>query len=179
MPHTAPKAADCAKVEENQIGRCTALNTRTRKRSAHAPRVAIFATALLAALTTNLPAEERKGIAFVHTPEQSGGVCVANTAEDGFACATKKCVDGGASGKDCIKTNWCQPAGWSVDVFLQHNEGVHWHEISCGWATKSAALAAAKILCDPKERQYVVDCLVTALYDPSGKTVELPEKPND
>ncbi|MEM1038273.1 MAG: hypothetical protein AAGI12_02240 [Pseudomonadota bacterium] len=115
-----------------------------------------------------LAAEERKGIAFVQAPEQSSGMCTATTAEEGFACATKKCTDGGALAGDCIKTTWCQPSGWSVDVFLQHNEGVHWHEISCGWATKSAAMRAAQIICDPKERQYVVDCTLVALYDPNG-----------
>lgn len=137
-----------------------------------APFQIAFAALLGFAFTSHPLAQERPGIAFVQAPEQSNGVCTAATAEEGFACAVKKCVAGGARARDCIKTNWCQPSGWSVDVFLQHNEGIHWHEISCGWTSRSAALAAAKILCDTKERQYVVDCLVTAVYDPSGNRIE-------
>ncbi|MEO0547719.1 MAG: hypothetical protein AAF035_12315 [Pseudomonadota bacterium] len=143
----------------------------------HATILRRTAFALSALLTAALPApstaQERMGIAFVQAPEQSTGLCVAATAEQAFACATKKCTDGGALAADCLRTNWCFPAGWSVDVFLQHNEGVHWHEVSCGWATKSAALTAAKVICDPQERQYVVDCTVTGLYDPQGQLADL------
>lgn len=143
------------------------------KRAYTTPKAAkIIAAALMAlSLATPAAAQERNGIAFVQAPEQSSGACVAPTATEGFACAVKQCVEGGALAEDCIQTNWCQPAGWSVDVFLQHNEGVHWHEISCGWTSRAAAMAAAKILCDPTERQYVVDCIVTAVFDPQGKRI--------
>ena len=113
-------------------------------------------------------AQSTKGIAIVQAPEQGGGVCVAETAERGFACAVKKCAVNGIRAQDCIKTQWCHNAGWTVDVFLQHNEGVHWHETSCGWATKTAAEKAAVVICDQKERQYVVGCRLVQIYDPNG-----------
>lgn len=121
----------------------------------------LFATAAFA--------DERKGIAFVQAVEQGGGVCMADTPERGFTCAVKECTTGGAAHEDCLPMAWCKPAGWSVDVFLQHNEGVHWHEVSCGWAEKSLALRAASVICDQTVRQFIVACMVVQIYDPEGK----------
>ena len=114
-------------------------------------------------------AQPTKGIAIVQAPEQGGGVCMAETPEKGFACAIKKCAVNGVLAEDCIKTQWCHNAGWTVDVFLQHNEGVHWHEASCGWTSKTAAEKAAALICDQKERQFVVGCILVQIYDPNGK----------
>jgi hypothetical protein len=120
------------------------------------------------ALSNIAEAQTVKGIAIVQAPEQGGGVCLAETPEKGFACAIKKCAVNGIRAQDCIKIQWCHNAGWTVDVFLQHNEGVHWHEASCGWATKTAAEKAAALMCDQKERQYVVGCILIQIYDPNG-----------
>jgi hypothetical protein len=110
-----------------------------------------------------------KGIAFVQAPEQGSGVCVAATPEEGFACAVEQCMADGARDEDCIRTNWCQPAGWSVDIFVQHQEGIHWHEVICGLPTEAIAQAAAEAACDPAERNYVIECSVVQVYDPEGK----------
>lgn len=110
------------------------------------------------------------GIAFVQAPEQGGGVAIASTPEVAFANATAQCMQSGAAKEDCIKTNWCMPAGWSVDVFVQHQEGPHWHEVVCGLPSKSAALATVLQMCDPKERDYLVGCFAVQLYDTEGKT---------
>lgn len=109
------------------------------------------------------------GIAFVQAPEQGGGVAIASTPEVAFANATAQCMQFGAREQDCIKTNWCMPAGWSVDVFVQHQEGPHWHEVVCGLPTKSAALAAVLHMCDPRERDYLIGCYAVQLYDSRGK----------
>lgn len=109
------------------------------------------------------------GIAFVQAPEQGGGVAIASTPEVAFANATAQCMQSGAREEDCIKTNWCMPAGWSVDVFVQHQEGPHWHEVVCGLPSKKAALAAVLHMCDPADRDYLMGCFAVQLYDSAGK----------
>ncbi len=114
------------------------------------------------------------GIAFVQAPEQGGGVAIASTPEVAFANATAQCVQSGANAEDCIKTNWCMPAGWSVDVFVQHQEGPHWHEVVCGLPSKTAALGVVQQMCDPEDRDYLIGCFAVQLYDSDGK----PKMPN-
>ncbi|MFZ2099683.1 MAG: hypothetical protein WAU86_03870 [Oricola sp.] len=109
-----------------------------------------------------------KGIAFVRAPEQGGGVCMGATPEEGFSCAVKQCVESGAADEDCIRTNWCQPSGWSVDIFAQHSEGPHWHEVICGLPSEAIARAAAAHVCDRSERDYLIECAVVQVYDPDG-----------
>lgn len=112
------------------------------------------------------------GIAFVQAPEQGGGICLAESAEKGFECAIAQCTDSGALAEDCLKTNWCHPAGWSVDIFVQHNEGPHWHEVICGLPSQNAALATAEIACDKEERPYLIECSAVQLYDPMGMQID-------
>ncbi|MEN0000532.1 MAG: hypothetical protein AAF940_06575 [Pseudomonadota bacterium] len=111
------------------------------------------------------------GIAFVQAPEQGGGVAVDSDMESAFEKATAECMSNGAAAADCLRTNWCQPAGWSVDLFLQHQEGVHWHEVVCGMASESIARASVPILCDKSERTYIAACQMVQLYDPAGNAM--------
>lgn len=131
-------------------------------------RIQILVIAALAALPAAAQ-DGPKGIAFVQAPEQGGGVCVGSTPEEGFSCAVAQCMESGAADEDCIRTNWCQPAGWSVDIFVQHREGLHWHEVICGLPTEGIAKAAAEAACDPDERDYVIECSMVQMYDPDGK----------
>ncbi|WP_333666622.1 hypothetical protein [Parvibaculum sp.] len=108
------------------------------------------------------------GIAFVQAPEQSSGVCAAGNPDKGFACAREKCTEGGAAAGDCLRVAWCYPAGWSVDVFMQHREGPHWHDYSCGWASREAALQAAKVKCDPAFAEALIECTAVMLWTPEG-----------
>jgi hypothetical protein len=127
---------------------------------------------VIAAALTAVPAnaqDEPRGIAFVQAPEQGGGVCTGATPEEGFACAVEQCMADGARNEDCIRTNWCQPAGWSVDIFVQHSEGPHWHEVICGMPSEAIAKAAAAHVCDTSERGYLIECSVVQVYDPEGK----------
>lgn len=123
----------------------------------------------LAVISTAIAqASAQNGIAFVQAPEQGGGVAVGETMEAAFAAATAQCMESGAEAQDCIKTNWCSPAGWSVDVFVQHREGPHWHEVVCGLSSETAARATALNMCDRGERDYLIECAAVQIYDPSG-----------
>ena len=130
-------------------------------------RIHILVIAALAAFPAAAQ-DGPKGIAFVQAPEQGSGVCLGSTPEEGFSCAVAQCMESGAADEDCIRTNWCQPAGWSVDNFVQHQEGLHWHEVICGLPTEGIARKAAEAACDPDEREYVSECSMVQIYDPDG-----------
>lgn len=108
------------------------------------------------------------GIAFVQAPEMSSGMALAPTQAEAFAAATAECVAGGAEAEDCIPTNWCQPAGWSIDLFVMHTEGLHWHEVTCGLPTPELARAIAETLCDTENRPWIAECELVQLYDRDG-----------
>ncbi|MDD9908752.1 MAG: hypothetical protein OXR62_03585 [Ahrensia sp.] len=120
-------------------------------------------------LLISLVRAEPVGIAFVEAPEQGGGVCVGKSPDDAFECAKRQCTASGTEEKDCLPIQWCYPSGWSTDTFLLHNEGVHWHEVSCGWPNREAAMAAAAIRCDRTHRDFIVDCTIVEIYDPQGR----------
>ena len=116
------------------------------------------------------PAQDgRHGIAFVQAVEQGSGVCTGKDAASAFACAKEKCTAEGAAGEDCTEQAWCNPAFWSVDIFLQHQEGPHWHEYYCGWNSKELAQAAVKTVCDKTLRPYLIECAAAMIYDEDGK----------
>jgi hypothetical protein len=118
-------------------------------------------------------AEEPVGaIAFAQAPEQSGGVGVAATVEEAIAAAMAECVAGGAPEENCFITAACEPAGWSVDVFLQHQEGPHWHEMHCGLPDEVTARAVAAALCDQAVRPYLMECALVGLRAAGGVVVE-------
>ncbi len=114
------------------------------------------------------------GIAFVEAPEQSSGMCVGNTPEDAFACAKMQCVEGGAVEEDCIETKWCQPTGWSVDFFVQHQEGLHWHEVICGLDSAETAMAMESVVCNRENRNYLIECAAVRLINPEGEMQDMP-----
>jgi hypothetical protein len=107
-------------------------------------------------------------IAFAQAPEQSGGVATAATVEEAIAAAMAECVAGGAPEENCFITAACEPAGWSVDIFLQHQEGPHWHEMICGIAEEGMIEAMATAVCDAEVRPYLIECAVVQVRDPSG-----------
>lgn len=126
----------------------------------------LFGT-VLACLLAATPAYA-DGIAFVQAPEQGGGVATGATMEEAFAKAVEQCMESGALEEDCIRTNWCEPAGFSVDVFLQHAEGPHWHEVVCGLPDDQIARTIGETLCDREARPYLIECAVVQVYDPGG-----------
>lgn len=125
----------------------------------------------LAAMLFTAPAMAQDGpvgIAFVEAPEQGGGVAVAGDRETAFAEATAQCMESGALEEDCLPVRWCFPAGWSIDVFVQHREGPHWHEVICGVANAAVARSLVSHVCDRTERPELLECALVQVYDPDG-----------
>ena len=88
---------------------------------------------------------------------------------EAFAEARAQCMESGALEEDCLRTNWCFPAGWSADVFVQHREGPHWHEIVCGLPTRSIAETVARQICERAERPDLIECALVQIYDDTGE----------
>jgi hypothetical protein len=124
---------------------------------------------------TALPArtQEPVGIAFVQAPEQSAGTCVGGNMDKAFACAKEQCANqDGVSARDCLRVKWCYPAGWAADLFVQHKEGIHWHDYLCGWGSKEDLLAAVKVRCEGSSKEWLLECSVVKAWD-NGKEEEL------
>ncbi len=111
------------------------------------------------------------GIAFVQAPEQSSGMALGETPQAAFAAATRQCVNGGALIEDCIPTNWCQPAGWSIDLFVMLRDGPHWHEVHCGLPDRELAERVARTLCDTADRDWILECVLVQIHDPDGQAM--------
>lgn len=130
---------------------------------------------LAVALTLPLPALAQDGpygVAIVQAPESSWGIALGRTPEEALKSATEMCVQGGAMAIDCVPTNWCMPAGWTVTVGVMHVEGLHWSESLCGLPTQSVAEAAGAVLCDLDLREgWVSDCVVAQIFDPEGTLI--------
>jgi hypothetical protein len=151
-----------------------ALTSTCGKVSAIAVIGGIFVRRFLFAAALMLPAptfaqDGPPGIAFVQAPEMSFGMAIGATPAEAFDAATAQCVDGGAMEEDCIPTDWCQPAGWSVDVFVQHVEGLHWHETVCGLASEDAALSVGVALCNPDDQPWITLCNLVQVWNPQGE----------
>lgn len=128
---------------------------------------ALLAAALM--LPTAAAAQDgAPGIAFVQAPEMSYGMAMGATPAEAIDAATAQCVEGGAMAEDCIPTDWCKPAGWSVDIFIQHREGLHWHETVCGLASEDVALSVGAALCDTDAQPWIMMCDLVQVWDPQG-----------
>ena len=127
---------------------------------------------LLIALCSALAAAQGpKGIAYVEAPERAAGVCVAGSPDKGFACARERCAEPGVPGNECLRRAWCYPAGWSVDMFLQDRNGIHWHEFTCGLPSRELAQALAKLKCEPTHAERYIECTPVRYFDPDGREI--------
>ena len=118
-------------------------------------------------------AQERVGIAFVQAPERSAGTCTGGNMDKAFACAKAECAaQEGVSASDCLRVKWCYPAGWAADLFVQHKEGIHWHDYLCGWGSKEDLLAAVKVRCEGSSKEWLLECSLVKAWD-NGKEAEL------
>jgi len=118
-------------------------------------------------------ADSLRGVAFVSAPEQSFGMCFADNADTAFNCARSQCTENGTAKSDCLRVRWCYPAGWSVDLFLQHKEGPHWHQYLCGWNSREDAEAAANLVCNGSQKEWLIECAIVNLWNPDGIQVPL------
>lgn len=120
------------------------------------------------AVTLWLHGPAAAGTTIVQAPEQSFGICAAENAADAFACARKQCAAGGAAEADCLEMSYCDH-GWTVDVFMQSNEGNHWHEYHCGWKTRAEAEAAGDLACNAERMKELSACSAVQIYDPEAR----------
>ena len=151
-----------------------------RKKSSRQPeidgktrRISTLVIAFAFLATPPALAEGPQGVAYVVAPEQSFGLCFADNADSAFSCARTKCTANGTQSSDCLRVKWCYPAGWSADLFLQHREGPHWHQYLCGWPSREDAEAAAKLVCEGSQKEWLIECSVVGLWDPEGNARNL------
>ncbi len=126
-------------------------------------RASIFC--LAAALA---PPATAQSIAFAQAPEQSSGVGTGPDIGTAIRAARAECVAGGAYAEDCLITAACDNAGWSLDVFAQHREGLHWHELFCGFSDEAVARAVGETVCNPAHRPDLIECAVVQIWDRDG-----------
>ena len=108
------------------------------------------------------------GIAFVQAPESGAGVGTGDYAA-AMAAAMAQCQTP-AEAEDCQSSViWCQPAGWSIDLFVQHIEGIHWHQVQCGLPDRATAERVADAICTLPADSYLIECTLVQLYDPDGR----------
>jgi hypothetical protein len=132
--------------------------------------ISVICSLLLAMPTTMATAQDGlRGIAFVEAVEQSSGMCFADNLDKAFACAKEKCSER-ASPKDCLRVKWCYPALWSADLFVQHKDGPHWHELLCGWNTREDLQSAIDIACKGSRRDQLIECDAVQIWDGKGTT---------
>lgn len=131
--------------------------------------------ALMMALAVLTATSHANGIAISYAPEQGSGMCLGEDAAKTVACAQEKCAAVAGSVEDCAPAVWCGNAAWTAGVGLMHKEGIHWSEFTCGWPSREAAVAAAKVLCDLSFRENITDCSSGLLYDPDGNEIILDE----
>jgi len=125
--------------------------------------------ALLFALATMLfpvTAIAETGIAVSQAPEAGTGVCFGDSADAAMACARKKCMaESGLGPADCPRVLWCFPAGWSADIFMQHREGIHWHDYLCGWDSREKLQSAVALKC---KNDFLIECSAVQIWSPQG-----------
>ncbi len=79
-------------------------------------------------------------------------------------------TESGLGPEDCQLNAVCSPAGWSVDIFMQHQEGLHWHTYLCGWQTRAQAEAAAAVACIS---DWLIECSIVQAWNPEGTEIAL------
>lgn len=125
--------------------------------------VLFFAFALSSAQAQNGP----PAFAAVQAPEAGAGVCVLNGADAAIACAKLECMnESGLGEQDCQLNAVCSPAGWSADIFMQHQEGLHWHTYLCGWQSQGQLEAAAALSC---ASEWLIECSTVRMWTPDGE----------
>lgn len=123
---------------------------------------------LILAMTSGVLAQDGPlAFAAVQAPEAGTGICHDTSTKGAISCATQLCMtESGLGEEDCQLNTVCSPAGWSVDIFQQHQEGPHWHMFSCGWQTRAQAEAAGAIACIS---DWLIECAIVRIWNPQGE----------
>ncbi|MCB1518314.1 MAG: hypothetical protein KDJ19_11950 [Hyphomicrobiaceae bacterium] len=133
----------------------------------------LFFSILLFLASANMATAQEGPLAFAaaQAPEAGTGICVEHGMGDTLACAVSKCMtESGLGMEDCQVDAYCMPAGWSVDVFMQHQEGPHWHTFLCGWQSREQAMSAVEIACNS---DWLIECSAVRVWSPEGNEESL------
>ena len=107
-----------------------------------------------------------QGMAVSQAPEAGLGVCFGPEAKDALDCAVAQCMtESGLGEADCAPNLWCFPHGWAADIFIQHNEGPHWHKFVCDRQSREQLDALVAMECAP---DYLMECAAVRIWDPEG-----------
>lgn len=109
------------------------------------------------------------GVAIVQAPEQAIGMAFGTDPQQTVGDAIAECVEQGAYAEDCAVTHWCSPAGWTMMIFAQHQEGNHWGEFYCGIPDRALIESMAEVVCNPNIRPELIMCEIVQIYDPMGE----------
>lgn len=128
----------------------------------------ILLVLLFSATLTGAQAQDGPpAFAAVQAPEAGSGVCVRNGADTAIDCAKLECMnESGLGAEDCQLNAVCNPAGWAADLFMQHQEGLHWHTYLCGWQTQGQLEAAIALSCTS---EWLIECSAVRMWTPEGE----------
>jgi hypothetical protein len=110
-----------------------------------------------------------KGMAVSQAPEAGLGICIGPDAAATMQCAQEACMTESSLGElDCAVNLWCYPHAFVADIFMQHREGIHWHEILCGQNDREILDRLIATTCD---RDYLIECGAVRIWDHDGNEV--------
>jgi hypothetical protein len=116
-----------------------------------------------------LMAQEQQGVAIAQAPEAGVGICFGENAQETMACAQAECMDMSGLGEEDCKVNlWCFPHGWVVDIFMQHQEGPHWHSYTCDANSRWQIDNIVEVKCSQKG---LIDCTPVQIWDFDGNEI--------
>lgn len=130
-------------------------------------RIGVAALLFWGLAVTNPSMGLATGIAVSQAPEAGIGVCFGDDADSAMTCARKKCMtQSGLGAEDCLQILWCSPAGWTADIFMQHREGIHWHDYLCGWDSRETLQSAVDLKC---KTEFLIQCSAVQIWSPDGR----------
>jgi hypothetical protein len=110
------------------------------------------------------------GFAYAQAPEAGSGTCFGLDAIGTIECAQYECAEtSGLDVSDCNVDIWCAPHGYVADIFMQHEEGPHWHAILCGAASRDELDRLVAVKCDA---DHLIECTPVRIWNAEGDLIE-------
>jgi hypothetical protein len=126
-------------------------------------------TALLLLATPALAQDDMlpwQGMAVSQAAEAGLGVCFDTDPKKAISCAQKQCIaESGLDTQSCQADLWCYPHAFAVDIFMQLEEGPHWHEFLCGATDREQLEALIAVKC---AGEYLIECSPVRMWDFDG-----------
>jgi hypothetical protein len=120
-----------------------------------------FVLTLICLPFASLAQDGPNGVAFVTEPEVAPFVAFGSDPMATIAHATGQCLSEGTGNApeglspECFLIAWCYPAGHSMDIFVQTDEGFHSHQVHCGLQSPEEARRIAEVICDPADKPWI------------------------